>query len=198
MTLRFSSFTNTKQSLQYTIKTHRGSPPMPKFKANINRIPTYKTSQFHETVQQKCYNFMWNYFELQRAGRNLRCCDTIGRYDFLLVKILHQRTSLPRDFVISYKMQLISCFNMIMWYHTSMKCIKPFPKRQILDSSKLTKFTDDNFKLNENRRKFFKWVENTVGKRRNCSSRAISPFPTVLSKGLYCKHVKTRACLGKG
>ena len=36
------------------------------------------------------------------------------------------------------------------------------------------------------------------GKRRNCSLRAISPFPTVFSKELYCRHVKTRACLGKG
>ena len=36
------------------------------------------------------------------------------------------------------------------------------------------------------------------GKRRNCSSRAISPFPTVFSKDFYCRHVKTRACLGKG
>ena len=36
------------------------------------------------------------------------------------------------------------------------------------------------------------------GKRRNCSSRAISPFPTVFSKDLYCRHVKTRACLGMG
>ena len=29
------------------------------------------------------------------------------------------------------------------------------------------------------------------GKRRNCSLRAISPFPTVSSKDLYCRHVKT-------
>ena len=35
------------------------------------------------------------------------------------------------------------------------------------------------------------------GKRRNCSLRAISPFPTVFSNDLYCSHVKTRACLGK-
>ena len=34
-------------------------------------------------------------------------------------------------------------------------------------------------------------------KRRNCSLRAISPLPTVFSKELYCRHVKTRACLGK-
>ena len=34
------------------------------------------------------------------------------------------------------------------------------------------------------------------GKRRNCSLRAISPFPTVFSKDMYCRQVKTRACLG--
>ena len=36
------------------------------------------------------------------------------------------------------------------------------------------------------------------GKRRNCSLRAISPFPTVFSKDWYSKHVKTRPCFGKG
>ena len=36
------------------------------------------------------------------------------------------------------------------------------------------------------------------GKRRNCSLRAISPFPTLFSKDLYCRQVKTRVCLGKG
>ena len=39
----------------------------------------------------------------------------------------------------------------------------PFPNRQILDSSKNKEFADDNFKFDENGRKFFKWVENTVG-----------------------------------
>ena len=35
---------------------------------------------------------------------------------------------------------------------------------QILDSSKLKEFTDDNFKFDENGRKLSKCVENTVGK----------------------------------
>ena len=35
---------------------------------------------------------------------------------------------------------------------------------QILDSSKLKEFTDDNFKFDENGRRFSKRVENTVGK----------------------------------
>ena len=34
----------------------------------------------------------------------------------------------------------------------------------MLDSSKLKEFADDKFKLDENGRKFAKWVENTVGK----------------------------------
>ena len=45
--------------------------------------------------------------------------------------------------------------------------------------------------------KVLQMVRKRCGKRRNCSSRAISPFPTVFSKDLYCRHVKTRACLGK-
>ena len=45
--------------------------------------------------------------------------------------------------------------------------------------------------------RFSKRAENT-GKRRNCSIRAISPFPTVFSKDWYCRKVKTRTCLGKG
>ena len=39
-----------------------------------------------------------------------------------------------------------------------------FSKRQILDLSKLKKFADDNFRFYENGRKFFKQVDNTVGK----------------------------------
>ena len=38
-----------------------------------------------------------------------------------------------------------------------------FSKRQFLDSSKLKEFADDNFKVDENCRKFLKRVENTVG-----------------------------------
>ena len=45
---------------------------------------------------------------------------------------------------------------------------------------------------------FQKMGRKHCGKRRNCSLQAISPFPTVFSKDLCCRHVKTRACLGKG
>ena len=36
------------------------------------------------------------------------------------------------------------------------------------------------------------------GKRRNCSLRAISPFPTVFSKGLFPRGFKRCHCMGKG
>ena len=69
---------------------------------------------------------------------------------------------------------------------------KPFTKLQILDSSKLKGFAEDNSKFNEEGRKFSKRVENTVGKE------AISPFPKVFLKDLYCRPIKTRTCLAKG
>ena len=67
-----------------------------------------------------------------------------------------------------------------------------FPKRQILDLSNLKEFADDNFKFDENGRKFSERVQNTE-KKRNCSLRAISTFLTMFSKDLYCSQVK-----GKG
>ena len=74
--------------------------------------------------------------------------------------------------------------------------VNPFPNNKILESSELKEFADDNFKSVENSRKFSKWIENT-GKRRNCSLRAISPFPTVFSKDFYCRQVKNQSLFGK-
>ena len=44
------------------------------------------------------------------------------------------------------------------------KYVSPFSKRQILDSSNLKEFADNNFRFYENGRKLTKRVENTVGK----------------------------------
>ena len=65
-------------------------------------------------------------------------------------------------------------------------------RRQILDSSELKDFADDNFKFDKNGSR--KYCE----KRRNCSLRAISPFPTVFSKGLFPRGVKRCHCMGMG
>ena len=54
----------------------------------------------------------------------------------------------------------------ITLYHTILTSNdpQPFPEQQILDSSELKEFADDNFKFDENGRNFFKREENTVGK----------------------------------
>ena len=76
--------------------------------------------------------------------------------------------------------------------------VELFPKRQILDISKLKEFADDNFKFNENGRKFSKWVENTVGKGEIAGYEQFLIFRQYFQKDFHCRHVKTRACLGNG
>ena len=74
--------------------------------------------------------------------------------------------------------------------------VKPFPKLQILDSSKLKVSADGNLKLDENGINFSKQVENTVGKGDiPCYEQFL--FFQVFSKDLSCSQVKTRAGLGK-
>ena len=43
-----------------------------------------------------------------------------------------------------------------------------------------------------------KRVENTVGKGEIARYEQFLFFPIVFSKDLCCRHVKSRACLGKG
>ena len=63
-------------------------------------------------------------------------------------------------------------------FHTFI--IYSFPKRQILDSSKLKEFADDNFKFDAKGRKFFKWIENTAGKGEIARYEQFLLFPQCL------------------
>ena len=74
----------------------------------------------------------------------------------------------------------------------------PITRRQILDSSKLKEFADDNFKFDEDLQKVIQTGRKHCGKRRNCLLQAISPFPTVFSKGLFPRGVKRCHCVGMG
>ena len=76
--------------------------------------------------------------------------------------------------------------------------VNPFFQRQILDASKVKEFADGNLKFNVKGRKVLQMGRKHCGKRRNCSLRAISPYPTVFSKDLYCRDVKHRTFLEKG
>ena len=60
-----------------------------------------------------------------------------------------------------------------------------FTRRQILDSSKLKEFVDDNFRFDENGRKLSKWVENTVGKGEIARCEQFLLFPKCFQKACF-------------
>ena len=74
---------------------------------------------------------------------------------------------------------------------------QPITRRQILDSSKLKEFADDNFKFDKNGRKLCEWVENIVGKGEIAHYEQFLLFQ-LFSKGLFHQeHQKVSLC-GKG
>ena len=64
-------------------------------------------------------------------------------------------------------------------------CFSHITKRQILDSSKLKEFPDDNFKFHENERKLSKQVENTVGKGEIARYEQFLLFPQWFQKACF-------------
>ena len=65
-----------------------------------------------------------------------------------------------------------------------------FTKQQILDSSKLKEFADDNFKFDENGREFSKQVENTVGKEEIARYEQFLLFPQWFQKPCFSGALK--------
>ena len=59
---------------------------------------------------------------------------------------------------------------------------QPFPERQILDSSKLKEFADDNFKFVKNVKNISWKVENTVGKGEIARYEQFLLFPQCFQK----------------
>ena len=63
-------------------------------------------------------------------------------------------------------------------------------RQQILDSSKLKEFADDNFKFGENGRELSKRVENTVGKGEIARKEQFLLFPQCIKRCLFLRGVK--------
>ena len=61
----------------------------------------------------------------------------------------------------------------------------PLPDDKILDWSKLKQFADDNFKFDENSRKFSERVENTVGKGEIVCYQQSLLFPQCFQKACF-------------
>ena len=59
---------------------------------------------------------------------------------------------------------------------------QPITRQQILDSSKLKEFAEDNFKFDENGRKLSKRVENTVEKGEIACHEQFLLFPQCFQK----------------
>ena len=67
----------------------------------------------------------------------------------------------------------------------NLKLDYPISRPQILDSSKLKEFADDNFKFDENDGKLSKWVENTVGKGEIARYEQFLLFPQCFQKACF-------------
>ena len=70
-----------------------------------------------------------------------------------------------------------------------------YSKQQILDSSKLKEFADNNFRFDENGRKFFIWVENAAGKGEIARFERFPLFPSSFHKICTPDMLKTRAVI---
>ena len=86
----------------------------------------------------------------------------------------------------------------VVFLSTSVRIPQPITRRQILDSSKLRKFADDNFKFDENSRKLSKRVENTVGKGEIACYEQFLLFPKCFQKACFPGGVKRCRCVGMG
>ena len=63
-----------------------------------------------------------------------------------------------------------------------MLMVNPCPNENILDSSKLKQYADNNSNFDENGIEFSKWVENTVGKGEIARYEQFLLFPMCFRK----------------
>ena len=75
----------------------------------------------------------------------------------ILERYLFPSHQLKNKNIITYKAEISFPLN-----------YKPFPKQQMLDSSKLKEFADDNFELKRKWKKVIQTGRKHRGKRRNC------------------------------
>ena len=77
------------------------------------------------------------------------------------------------------------------WY------FNPLPTDKILGWTKLKAFADDNSNVIQMAQYFHDRVEKIVGKGESAGYQHFSPFPTMFSKGVHAKVVKSRDCVVK-
>ena len=70
--------------------------------------------------------------------------------------------------------------------------LNPLPNNTFLDWSKFKAFADDKINVNLKTEILFGIGRKHLWKRRKCWLPAFSPFPTMFSKGLFFRVVKSR------
>ena len=75
--------------------------------------------------------------------------------------------------------------------------VNPLTDYKILDRTKLKAFADDKLNVTKMIIFVFNRAENIVGKEK-LLVQAISPFPTIFSKGFFPRGVKRCHCVGMG
>ena len=89
---------------------------------------------------------------------------------------------MSRNFLLVLKVSLHAKGGLIHYNHDVVGIFNPLPDDTILDWSKLKQSADDNFKFDENSRKFSKRVENTVGKGEIARYEQFLLFPQCFLK----------------
>ena len=100
---------------------------------------------------------------------------------FRIVQIQDQTAQNVQSYLVSTQ------FIVVFWLFYPPQ---PITRRQILDSSKLKEFADDNFKFYENGRKLSKQVENTVGKGEIARYEQFLLFPQCFHEACFPKASK--------
>ena len=77
------------------------------------------------------------------------------------------------------------------------KCFNSLPNNKILEWSNLKAVADNKVNAIEKLKFVLGWVKNIVGIRRKCWFPARSPFPTMFSKGIFLRVVKSWDCVVK-
>ena len=75
-----------------------------------------------------------------------------------------------------------------------LKSHQPIPRQQILDSSRLKGYADNNFKFDKNGRRLSKWVENTMGKGETAHYEQFLLFHSVFKRLVSQGRQKVSLC----
>ena len=127
---------------------------------------------------------MYNY--VIKPGNSLKHISTyLFNADYPFKTIYHNRFENPVNPIRSLLSEMKD-FSMYLLFPTHYRFFQdpfnPFPNGNILDWSKLKEFADDNFKFDENSRKFSRRVENTVEKGEIARYEQFLRFPQCFQK----------------